>query len=208
MGATKLTGEHLVLDRAGAMTACAVRFGNVLGSRGSVVPTFVRQIREGGPVTITDARMTRYFMSIPEAVRLVLHAAALSHGREIFMLDMGEPVRIIDLARRMIQLSGQRPGADVEIRVTAIRPGEKLAEELHTPEEHQAPTSHPSVLRLEPVPLAPGVLRSALSQAERAVIDHDPTRAHATLDLVLRGREQVVTADSTAALRKGLPAWT
>src|SRR5204863_5386637 len=129
----------------------AVRFGNVLGSRGSVIPTFVQQIRAGGPVTITDPRMTRYFMSIAEAVQLVLQAAAMAEGGEIFMLDMGEPVRILDLATRMIRLAGRRVGDDIAIRVTGIRPGEKLAERLHVPEESPTPTEHPSVLRLEPV---------------------------------------------------------
>lgn len=208
MGTTKLTGEHLVLGRASDMTACAVRFGNVLGSRGSVVPTFVRQIREGGPVTVTDGRMTRYFMSIPEAVRLVLHAAALSSGREIFMLDMGEPVRIIDLARRMIQLSGQRPGADVEIRVTEIRPGEKLAEELHAPDEQQHATSHPSIVRLEPVHLAAPVLESALCAAQRAATQQDEASAREALALVLAARQREV--DETPAhlsLTQEVLAW-
>lgn len=197
MGSTKLVGEHLALGRSGGMTTCAVRFGNVLGSRGSVVPTFVRQIREGGPVTITDPRMTRYFMSIPEAVRLVLHAAALSRGGEIFMLDMGEPVRIIDLARRMILLSGQRPGTDVEIRVTEIRPGEKLAEELRAPDELQSATPHPSIVRLDPVHVPLGVLQSAVSMAERAAVSQDPTLARNGLAIVLSARRDLLTAPSS-----------
>jgi FlaA1/EpsC-like NDP-sugar epimerase len=97
---------------------------------------------------VTDARMTRFFMSIPEAVQLVLQAAAMASGGEIFMLEMGEPVRIIDLARRMIRLSGRRIGTDIELRVTGIRPGEKLAEELNVPEEQPEPTIHPSIVRL------------------------------------------------------------
>jgi O-antigen biosynthesis protein WbqV len=211
MGTTKLAGEHLVLGRSSAMTACAVRFGNVLGSRGSVVPTFVRQIREGGPVTVTDARMTRYFMSIPEAVRLVLHAAALSRGREIFMLDMGEPVRIIDLARRMIQLSGQRPGTDVEIRVTAIRPGEKLAEELHAPDEVQHPTGHPSIVRLDPVRVAAPLLQSVVSRAEHAAATQDGHAAREALQLVLGARHQVAvpeTPDVATVERQEVAAWS
>ena len=207
MGTTKLTGEHLVLGRSSSMTVCAVRFGNVLGSRGSVVPTFVRQIRAGGPVTITDARMTRYFMSIPEAVRLVLHAAALSEGGEIFMLDMGEPVRILDLAKRMIQLSGQRPGADVEIRVTAIRPGEKLAEELHSPDEQQHATSHPSIVRLDPVAVAPGVLQSAVTLIERAAAEQDSQSAREALALVLQARHAVVGDRETDTEMEGAQTW-
>lgn len=195
MGATKLVGEHIALDHEHQMTSCAVRFGNVLGSRGSVVPTFVRQIRAGGPVTVTDGRMTRYFMSIPEAVRLVLHAAALSEGREIFMLDMGEPVRIIDLAKRMVQLSGQRPGADVEIRVTSIRPGEKLAEQLQSPEECQHATTHPSIVRLDPV-LVPGeALRAALSSIEVAAFAQEDNKVKDLLRNVLSARERMDLTD-------------
>lgn len=164
MGASKRMAEHLVVTAAlrNGRPWCAVRFGNVLGSRGSVVPTFARQIAKGGPVTVTDPRMTRYFMSIPEAVALVLQAAALSEGADLFMLDMGEPVRIMDLARRMIRLAGQRIGEDVELRVTGLRPGEKLHEELSTPEELAAPTSHGSIVRLQPQPLPSDELRDSV----------------------------------------------
>jgi FlaA1/EpsC-like NDP-sugar epimerase len=164
MGASKRVAEQLVA-RAAAETGArytAVRFGNVLGSRGSVIPTFVRQIEAGGPVTVTDARMTRYFMSIPEAVQLVLQAAALSKGAEVFMLEMGEPVRIIDLADRMIRLSGRRVGTDIEIRVTGIRQGEKLEEVLHAPEENPQPTRHPSISRLEPAVVDGAAMDAAL----------------------------------------------
>jgi FlaA1/EpsC-like NDP-sugar epimerase len=153
MGASKWLGEHLTLARGRAPHRCAVRFGNVLGSRGSVVPTFTRQILAGGPVTVTDPAMTRYFMSIPEAVQLVLQSAALTQGQEIFMLDMGEPVRIVELAERMIRLSGREPGQDVRIEFTGIRPGEKLVEELCLPDEETTITEHPSILRLQPSPL-------------------------------------------------------
>jgi len=181
MGATKQLGERVVLNGATSMTTCAVRFGNVLGSRGSVVPTFVTQIRSGGPVTVTDARMTRYFMSIPEAVRLVLHAAALARGGEIFMLDMGEPVRILDLAQRMIRMSGRRPGLDVEIRVTGVRPGEKLVEQLHTPEEAQQPTSHPAIVRLTPQELTVDELEGGLQRLAEAVHRRDDVAARSEL---------------------------
>ncbi len=158
MGATKRLGEVMTLAAGSADTSyCAVRFGNVLGSRGSVIPTFVRQIEAGGPVTVTDPRMTRYFMSIPEAVQLVLQAAAMSTGSEIFMLEMGEPVRIIDLAKRMIRLSGYRPGTDVEIRVTGVRPGEKLEEALRTPAEQPSPHGTPGDRCLAPGPEGGGV---------------------------------------------------
>ena len=164
MGASKRLGEQLVLAAAppGA-THAAVRFGNVLGSRGSVVPTFMRQIEEGGPVTVTDDRMTRYFMSIPEAVQLVLQAATLAQGGDLFVLDMGEPIRIVDLAERMIRLAGLRVGSDIEIRVTGVRPGEKLVEELLEDDEPAHPTIHPAVSRIEPT-LAP------VEALERAVV--------------------------------------
>jgi len=151
MGASKKLGEQIVMAKApvgGKFSA--VRFGNVLGSRGSVIPTFLRQINGGGPVTVTDPRMTRFFMSIREAVQLVLQAAAMSEGRDVFVLEMGEQVRIIDLARRMIRLAGCRVGDDVEIKVTGVRPGEKLVEELHADDEVLEPTGHPAIRRLRP----------------------------------------------------------
>lgn len=136
MGASKRVAEMLTQTAAerrhGSCTHTAVRFGNVLGSRGSVVPTFMRQIRAGGPVTVTDPDMLRYFMTISEAVQLVLQVSALSGGGEVFVLDMGEPVRIGDLARRMIRLAGLVPGRDIEVKVTGARPGEKKVEILST----------------------------------------------------------------------------
>jgi FlaA1/EpsC-like NDP-sugar epimerase len=126
----------------------AVRFGNVLGSRGSVIPTFNRQIDNGGPVTVTHPDMTRFFMSIPEAVNLIIHAACLTYGDEIFVLKMGEEVRIVDLAERMVRLRGLRPYKDIEIRFTGIRPGEKLHEALFYDEENPTDTLHPNIVKL------------------------------------------------------------
>jgi len=149
MGATKRIAEEIVCgvaDRAGKPFV-SVRFGNVLGSRGSVVPTFLQQIAAGGPITITHPEMRRYFMTIPEAVQLVLQAAAMGHGGEVFALDMGEPVRIADLAEDLIRLSGLEVGRDIEIEFTGTRPGEKLYEELFFGPEDATPTSHPKVLR-------------------------------------------------------------
>jgi FlaA1/EpsC-like NDP-sugar epimerase len=149
MGATKRIAEHLVHQYAMECKSgyVAVRFGNVLGSRGSVVPTFMRQIADGGPVTITHRDMTRYFMTIPEAVQLVLQAAALGREGEVFVLDMGEPVRVFDLATDLIRLSGLEPDVDIEVRFTGPRPGEKLFEELFFKGAAITPTIHPKILR-------------------------------------------------------------
>jgi FlaA1/EpsC-like NDP-sugar epimerase len=123
-----------------------VRFGNVLGSRGSVVPTFKQQIAKGGPITITHPEITRYFMTIPEAVQLVLQAAVIGHGGEVFMLNMGQPIKIVDLAKDIIRLSGYELGKDIDIAFTGLRPGEKLFEELFIPGEQYDPTQHEKIL--------------------------------------------------------------
>jgi len=149
MGASKRIAEFIVHNAAikHGRNFVSVRFGNVLGSQGSVVPTFARQIREGGPVTVTHPDMRRYFMTIPESVQLVLQAGALGVGGELFMLDMGEPVRVLDLARDMIRLSGLEEGVDINIEFTGIRPGEKLYEEMFFSHEVAEPTSHAKILR-------------------------------------------------------------
>ncbi len=147
MGATKRIGEMIIQSyaRTTATEFAAVRFGNVLGSRGSVIPTMRKQIARGGPVTVTDPLMTRYFMTIPEAVQLILQAGAIGKKGEIFILDMGEPVRILDLARDLIRLSGYRPDSDIKIEFTGIRPGEKIFEELVYSEEEKSGTPHEKI---------------------------------------------------------------
>ena len=157
MGATKRVAEHVVRGAAlrHRKNFVAVRFGNVLGSQGSVVPIFMQQIRDGGPVTVTHPDMRRYFMTIPEAVQLVLQAGAIGKGGELFMLDMGEPIRIVDLASDLIRLSGLEVGTDIEIRFTGARPGEKLCEEMFFAHEETTRTEHPKVLRAKDV-LEPG----------------------------------------------------
>lgn len=155
MGATKRVGELLILamSQQSATIFCAVRFGNVIGSRGSAIPTFWSQIARGGPVTITHPEMMRYFLTIPEAVSLVLQAAAFAETGQIYMLDMGEEIRILDLAEKMIRMRGLVPREEIEIVFTGLRPGEKLREELAGQGERVSPTRHPKVLLTESEPL-------------------------------------------------------
>lgn len=147
MGASKRLAELAVslFGSDDAMSVCSVRFGNVLGSRGSVIPTFERQIRNGGPITVTDERMRRYFMTIPEAVSLVIQAGAFGHRNVTYILDMGDEVAIMELARRVIELHGLRVGADIQIRIIGAQPGEKLHEELTLNFESAHPTAHPKI---------------------------------------------------------------
>lgn len=167
MGATKRIAEWAVLDAARRFgrNYSVVRFGNVLGSRGSVVPLFKHQIAQGGPLTITHPEVERYFMTIPEAVHLVLQAAAFESQGELYMLDMGQPVRIVDLAEDLIRLSGLTPGEDIQIEFSGLRPGEKLSEQLWEAGAEYSPTNHPDIRRVQE-PQAPGSeqLEAALRQ--------------------------------------------
>jgi len=149
MGASKRVAEMVITDLNHQQTTrfVAVRFGNVLGSRGSVIPLFQEQIRQGGPLTITHPEMKRYFMTIAEAVLLVLQAGAMGRGGEVFVLDMGEPIKIYDMACELIRLSGLEPEKDIPIVFNGIRPGEKLFEELLTAEEGVEPTGHPNIFK-------------------------------------------------------------
>lgn len=182
MGASKWFAEQIVRSVQGrGCVFCAVRFGNVVGSRGSVIPTFLQQIERGGPVTVTDPKMARFFMSLQEAVQLVLQATALSEGGEVLTLEMGMPVNILDLARRIIRLSGRVPDKDVKIEVVGQRPGEKLVEDIVDPDEEPVPTAYPGIaVSRPPVPDTP-MLRAAIAELEAVVRSGDRNEVAATI---------------------------
>ena len=169
MGASKRLAEMVVSSHNGRMETVAVRFGNVLGSHGSVVPIFERQIKAGGPVTITDERIIRYFMTIPEAASLVLQAASMAHGGELYVLDMGEPVRIKDLAERMIRLYGS---PDVRIEYVGLRPGEKLYEELLLDKENDVATERDRIYIARQEESSREQIEDALKALETALETH------------------------------------
>jgi FlaA1/EpsC-like NDP-sugar epimerase len=192
MGASKALAERIVEAHASSSSTrfAAVRFGNVLGSSGSVLPIFRRQIAEGGPVTVTHQDMTRYFMTIPEAVQLVIEATGIADGGDIFVLDMGEPVRIMDLAVNMIRLSGKEPGRDVAIEVVGIRPGEKLREELFNVDETVRPTRYGKIQRATRPPLDSDALGARLDVLASRVAEGDPGGVAGALWAALRaGRD-------------------
>jgi FlaA1/EpsC-like NDP-sugar epimerase len=200
MGASKRLAEEIVRGfMPPSSSACAVRFGNVLGSRGSVIPTFLRQIQSGGPVTVTDPDMKRYFMSIPEAVQLVLQAAALSEGGDVLTLDMGEPVSIMDLARKVIRLSGRVPGRDIEIVISGVRPGEKIVEDVRDAGEELLPSAHPSIFLTRPSRPDRAALRRTLHHLESLCA----SRSDAAIVEVLEASTAVVTIPEADLLVAG-----
>jgi FlaA1/EpsC-like NDP-sugar epimerase len=204
MGASKALAEWAV-EAAGARhpgTAFAsVRFGNVLGSSGSVVPIFRRQIAAGGPVTVTDPGMTRFFMTIPEAVQLVIRAGSLATGGEVFVLDMGEPVSILELANDMIRFSGLEPGRDIAVDFIGPRPGEKLHEELFNPYERAAPTGVQKILRAERPPVDPTWVEHAFDRIGLLVLEGDATGLAAAVGELALARAAMADARSANGRR-------
>lgn len=194
MGATKRVAEKIVkeLNEKGVTRFASVRFGNVVGSRGSVIPIFQKQIRAGGPVTVTHAEMTRYFMSIPESVLLILQAGAMATGGEVYVLEMGDPVKIIDMAKEMIRLHGLEPDVDIPIVFSGIRPGEKMYEELLTVQENVEQTSHPKIYKAQDSNRLDHVLE-AIKKLEPLVLNPDPVVLRTSLqELVATYRPELV----------------
>jgi len=205
MGASKRVAEMVLQDTARRCIGVfvAVRFGNVLGSRGSVVPLFKEQIAAGGPITITDPEMQRFFMTIPEATNLVLQAGALGQSGEIYMLDMGQPVRIVDLARDMIELSGLRLGDDIEIQVIGARPGEKIREELSMSDENTLPTPHPRIKMVRSVlGLGDHHLQQAIQDLVAVAYADDELSVRAQLMALATARLEPDTGKSSADDKK------
>ena len=216
MGASKRVVELLVENASRlaqpGQTFVSVRFGNVLGSRGSAVPIFQQQIRDGGPVTVTHPDMVRYFMTIPEAAQLVLQAFAIGRNGEIYILDMGEPVRVLDLVKDLIRLSGLEPGTDIAIEYTGIRPGEKLIEELMTDQERVGTTGHDKVFVARPSLVDSDILEASVKELVEAAMRSDRERIRGLLarfgmrepgGLPKPAREGTATAVLEAQLKVG-----
>ncbi len=198
MGATKRVAEMVIqfYDKRHSTDYMAVRFGNVLGSCGSVVPIFKKQIARGGPVTVTHPQVERYFMTIPEAAQLVLQSGAQGGGGELFLLDMGEPVKILELARDLINLSGLRPGEDIEIEITGLRPGEKLREEMLTEAENNRATEHERIYVCNLENHLPGDLPSTLTELNQAVRSEGPENVKLKLAEIVEGYQAAGAFDS------------
>lgn len=188
MGATKRVAEEICMAYNGTCITqfISVRFGNVLGSRGSVVPIFIDQIKNGGPVTVTDPEMMRYFMTIPEAVLLVMQAGSMGSGGEVFVLDMGEPVKILDMAKDLIRLHGLTPYRDIQIKITGLRPGEKLYEELLNSEEGVTETEHEEIYKAVcSSKLSSSVLESRINQLFTSLEDEDSESLRSLLKILV-----------------------
>jgi len=186
---------------------CGVRFGNVLGSSGSVIPIFRKQIARGGPVTVTHPEMTRFFMTIPEAVQLIIQAGAIGGRGQVYVLDMGEPVKITDLADTMIRLSGKEPGVDVEIEIVGARPGEKLHEELWSETETVSPSQHEAIMLVTRPPIDPGWLEDELDELARLVDAGETLEAIGRLTTICAAPQRIdVEAGNGARAAKATPA--
>ncbi|MEA4883849.1 MAG: nucleoside-diphosphate sugar epimerase/dehydratase [Clostridia bacterium] len=198
MGMSKRAAEMVVqaIGTESKTKFMAVRFGNVLGSRGSVVPIFRRQIAEGGPVTVTHPDMTRYFMTIPEAVQLVMQAGAMGQGGEVFILDMGEPVKIVELAEQIIRLSGCEPGEDIKIEYTGTRPGERLFEEILTTAERAMSTKHTQIFVSREDPPEPARIRTWAEELQDDLGRLDPEGVGVVLQAVLAEQGMQAAQDS------------
>ena len=216
MGASKRLAEMVLQSLANTSVGTKftmVRFGNVLGSSGSVVPKFRQQIRDGGPITLTHPEITRYFMTIPEASQLVIQAGAMAKGGEVFVLDMGQPVKIVDLARRMIELSGlsvrdeERPDGDIEIEMTGLRPGEKLYEELLIG-DNPMPTSHPRIMKANEDLLGWGELQGKLNSLDEALSVNDVTTVRRMMEALVPGYTPSAEIVDWVYLERGAEATT
>ena len=174
----------------------AVRFGNVLGSSGSVIPIFRRQIARGGPVGVTHPEMTRYFMTIPEAVSLVVQAGSIGRSGQVFVLDMGEPVSILELARNMIRLSGKEPERDIQIEFIGVRPGEKLHEELWSNDESVGSTAHPKILAVTRPSIDAGWLEDELGELDHLVAEGETLELVAKLAAMMKEPRRVGSVSS------------